>query len=101
MYNRTSPFELLVPSEAAWPKIKEAVAQIPRAEIVESDDRYLHAKCRSRVFRFVDNLELVLQSDKKTVAVRSSSMIAIFDFGVNRMRIHRLRGRLEEMGLIR
>jgi uncharacterized protein (DUF1499 family) len=101
LYNRTTPFELLVPPPEAWPKIQEAVAQISRTEIVEVDDRYLHAKCTSLVFRFVDHLELVLYPEEKRVSVRSSSAIAIFDFGVNRLRIHRLRTRLVEMGVIR
>ena len=100
-YNRTQPFELAIPGEEAWPKIKEVVARIPRTEIVEHNDVYIHAKCQSRVFRFVDNLELLLQPDKKNIAVRSSSAIAIFDFGVNRWRIYQLRKTLEEMKIIK
>lgn len=101
LYNRTAPFELAVASAEAWPRIQEVVSKIPRTEIVESDDRYLHAKCRSLVFRFVDNLELVLQPDKKRIDVRSSSTVAIFDFGVNRLRIYGLKKRLKELGLIK
>jgi len=101
LYNRTAPFVLSVPPAEAWPKIQAVVAQIPRTEIVEVDDRYLHAKCTSLVFRFVDHLELVLHPEEKRVSVRSSSTIAIFDFGVNRLRIHRLRTRLVKMGVIR
>ena len=100
LYNRTQPFELAISGEEAWPKIKEVIARIPRTEIVEENDVYIHAKCKSRVFRFVDNLELLLQPDKKNIAVRSSSAIAIFDFGVNRWRIHQLRRTLEEMKII-
>ena len=100
-YNRTQKFELAIPGEEAWPKIKEVVAKIPRTEIVEDNDVYIHAKCRSRVFRFVDNLELLLHPDKKNIAVRSSSAIAIFDFGVNRWRIYQLRKTLEEMKIIK
>jgi len=101
LYNKTSPFELLIPSEEAWPKIKEVVANIPRTEIVEENDVYIHAKCRSRIFQFVDNLELLLNPDQDKISVRSSSMIAIFDFGVNRWRIYKLRKQLEEMKIIK
>ncbi|MBU1172050.1 MAG: DUF1499 domain-containing protein [Proteobacteria bacterium] len=101
LYNRTSPFELLMPSQEAWPMIKDAISHIPRTEIMEYNDTYIHAKCRTRVFRFVDNLELVLQPDMKTVSVRSSSTIAISDLNVNRMRIYRLRNQLEKMGIIK
>ncbi len=100
LYNRTPPFELAISPEAAWPRIREVVANLPRTEIVEEGGVYIHAKCRSRVFRFVDHLELLLHPDQGTVSVRSSSMIALFDFGVNRWRIHQLRKQLEEMGII-
>ena len=101
LYNRTPQFELLIPSEDAWPIIKDVVANIPRTEIVEQNDFYLHAKCKSLVFRFVDNLGLLLHPDKKNISVRSSSTIAIFDFGVNRWRIRKLRKKLEEMKIIK
>jgi uncharacterized protein (DUF1499 family) len=101
LYNRTSPFELLIPHEEAWPKIKEVVADIPRTEIVEESDIYIHAKCKSRVFRFVDNLELLLHPDQGKISVRSSSVIAIFDLFVNRWRIYKLRKQLAEMEIIK
>jgi uncharacterized protein (DUF1499 family) len=100
-YNRTSPFELAIPREDAWPRIKDVIANIPRTEIVEENDVYIHAKCRSRVFRFVDNLELLLHPDQDKISIRSSSMIAIFDLGVNRWRIYQLRKQLEEMKIIK
>jgi len=101
LYNRTAQFELLSPWETAWPAIKEAVARIPRTEIIESDNVYLHAKCRSRVFGFVDNLELLLHPDKNRISVRSAAAIGLFDFGVNRWRLYSLRKQLEEMKIIK
>lgn len=101
LYNKTSPFELAMPSDEAWPRIKEAIAGIPRTEIVEDSDVYIHAKSRTRVFRFVDNLELVLQPNGHTVSVRSSSTIALFDLGVNRLRIYLLRKKLRGLKLIK
>lgn len=100
-YNRAQPFELAIPADDAWPKITEVVARIPRTEIVEHNNVYLHAQCQSRVFRFVDNLELLLHPDKKSISVRSSSAIAIFDFGVNRWRIRELRKKLAELKIIK
>lgn len=101
LYNGTSAFELLIPHEEAWPRIKEAISKKTRTEIVEFNDRYIHAKCTSLVFQFVDNLELLLHPEENRISVRSSSTIALFDFGVNRWRIHELRKQLEEMKIIR
>ncbi len=101
LYNWTSSFELLIPKEETWPKIKEVISKTTRTEIVESSDVYIHAKWTSLVFRFVDNLELLIHPDEKTISVRSSSMIAIFDFFVNRLRIYKLRKELEELNIIK
>jgi len=100
LYNRTSKFVLAESAEQAWPKIKQVVRAMPRTEIVEENDVYIHAKCRSRVFRFVDNLELLLHPEQQTVSVRSSSVIAIFDFFVNRWRIYKLRNQLKELKIL-
>ena len=101
LYNRTSPFEPALPADEAWVKIKEVIRNMPRTEIVEEDDVYVHAKCTSLVFRFVDNLELLLHPDQNRISVRSSSMIALWDLFVNRWRIYKLRKQLEEMKIIK
>jgi uncharacterized protein (DUF1499 family) len=101
LYNRTSSFELEIPADVAWVKIKDVIRDMPRTEIVEENDVYVHAKCTSRVFRFVDNLELLLHPEQNRISVRSSSTIAIWDFNVNRWRIYTLRKQLEEMKIIK
>ena len=99
-YNHVEPFVLNMPEADAWPLIKKAVVDIPRTRIVEEDSVYIHAKCTSLVFRFVDNLELLLLPDRNLVSVRSSSTFAIFDFGANHLRVYRLRNQLKEAGII-
>ena len=44
--------------------VREALSSIPRTEIVEERPGYIHAKCTSLVFRFVDNLEFLIMPDK-------------------------------------
>ena len=100
-YNNVSPFELAITKEEAWPIVKQTVSDMPRTKIVEEDSVYIHAKCTSRVFRFVDNLELLLHPDQNIISVRSSSVIAIFDFGVNHWRVYKLRKQLIEKGVIK
>lgn len=99
-YNHVEPFVLAMPEADAWPLIRRAVADIPRTRIVEENSVYIHAKCTSLVFRFVDNLELLLLPDQHLISVRSSSTFAIFDFGVNHLRVYRLRKQLIEEGVI-
>ena len=101
LYNRTSSFEPAVPPDEAWPKIKDVIRNMPRTEIVEENNLYVHAKCTSLVFRFVDNLELLLHPDQNRISVRSSSMFALWDLFVNRWRVYKLRKQLEEMEIIK
>ena len=100
-YNNVSPFELAITKEEAWPIVSQTVSDMPRTKIVEEDSVYIHAKCTSRVFRFVDNLELLMHPDQNVISVRSSSVIAIFDLGVNHWRVYKLRKQLIEKGVIK
>jgi uncharacterized protein (DUF1499 family) len=100
-YNSVTPFTLAVPADKAWSTVKEAVLSLPRTEIVEERQDYIHAKCTSLVFRFVDNLELLINPDMGIISVRSSSVIGLFDLGVNYRRVENLRSILTEKGIIK
>jgi uncharacterized protein (DUF1499 family) len=56
--------------DALWSAVAEAVERLPRARVVMRTERYLHAECRSLLFRFVDDLELQLRPDRNEIAVR-------------------------------
>ncbi|HEX2483965.1 MAG TPA: DUF1499 domain-containing protein, partial [Myxococcota bacterium] len=85
----------------AWAGVREAVGGLPRTRIVDEAPGYLRAESRSRIFRFVDDLELELRSEARSVAVRSASRVGRSDFGVNRARVERLRAVLRERALVR
>jgi uncharacterized protein (DUF1499 family) len=68
----------------------EAVRSI--GGVIDSDDgNYLHAVFASRLFRFKDDLELLLDAQTGVIHVRSASRVGGYDFGVNRRRVKRLR----------
>jgi uncharacterized protein (DUF1499 family) len=100
-YNNVTPFTLAVPAERAWSVVREVISSLERTEIVEEGPNYIHAKCTSLVFRFVDNLELLINPDKGMISVRSSSVIGLFDLGVNYRRVENLRRILTEKGIIK
>lgn len=81
-------------------RLREIVESMPRTTVVDEGERYIHAEARSRVFRFVDDLELLVALDGELI-VRSASRLGRRDFGVNRRRVERLRELLEEEGLVR
>lgn len=71
----------------------------PRVRIAAERPGYLHAEYASRVFGFVDDVELELDPAATLVHVRSASRIGRSDFGANRARVEDLRTRLAAAGV--
>lgn len=82
------------------PQLLEVVEAMPRTRVISSTDLYIHAEVRSQLFRFIDDLELLVMPDRELV-IRSASRVGRGDMGVNAARVADLRQRLEEAGLIR
>jgi uncharacterized protein (DUF1499 family) len=90
------PLAFTGPPEEAWEKAQMAVEQIG-GTIETLEQRYLWATFRSRVFGFVDDLELRLVANQQIIHVRSASRIGYSDLGVNRRRLARLRTRFNAL----
>mgnify|MGYP000110722008 CR=1 FL=1 len=57
---------------------------------------YLHAECRSKTMRFVDDFEVRLDAAAGVIQVRSAARLGRRDFDVNRARVEALRRRFSE-----
>ena len=79
---------------AQWKRIAEIVAN-EGGMIKQQNDQYLLAEYRSRVFRFVDDIEFRLDANQNVVHIRSASRSGTSDLGVNRKRVERIRALLE------
>jgi uncharacterized protein (DUF1499 family) len=99
--HRLDPFEVGIDAQDVWSRVRAGVEAIPRTRIVAATDDRLHAECRSLVFGFVDDLELVWRPANGRIDVRSASRTGHWDLGVNRRRVERLRARLRIDGVIR
>ena len=73
--------------------LRRAVESMPGATVISAQGNYLYAEYRTKLLRFVDDLELYL--DSGLVHVRSASRLGRRDFGVNRSRVEALRARLQ------
>jgi uncharacterized protein (DUF1499 family) len=78
-------------SQVAWDILVSIVQSWKRTMILEEEDYYLHVGVRSLVFRFVDDVEFLLNPETKRIHVRSASRMGYSDFGVNRRRVEQLR----------
>jgi uncharacterized protein (DUF1499 family) len=82
--------------------ILDVLATTPRARVVEAEDEYIHAELTTLVFRFVDDMELLIDPEAKRVDFRSASRVGHWDLGTNRRRMRKLSRRLERRhGLVR
>ncbi len=71
-------------------RLKEVVAAMPRTSLITEEDNYLHFEFRSRVFRFVDDVEFLFDQNG-TINLRSASRVGHSDLGVNRNRVEEIR----------
>jgi len=75
----------------ATEKIKNVVKKtFPRARLVDQREGYLHFEFVSFLFRFVDDVEFVLNDSTKEIHFRSASRVGHSDLGVNRRRMSKL-----------
>lgn len=80
-----------VPESAAFDHAVERILRLPGARLVRRSDRYAHVEFRTRVLRFVDDVELLAVPGTRTIHVRSASRLGYSDLGTNRRRIEGLR----------
>jgi len=85
------PFRFSGDPAEAWQRLKAAVLAEKRVTVMVEQSNYLRAEMRSLLFRFVDDIEFFLASDKNLIHVRSASRVGYSDFGVNRKRVERIR----------
>ena len=74
--------------------LADQLSQAPRTAVVERSDTYLHATCSSRLFGFVDDLELYADQERQQLQARSVSRLGDSDLGVNARRLEELHQQL-------
>ena len=71
--------------------LRRAVESMERATVIKAERDYLYAEYRTRLLRYVDDVELYYEERQGVVHVRSASRLGRRDFGVNRKRVEALR----------
>jgi len=72
-------------------ELRRAVESMQRASVITAEGNYLYAEYRTRLLRYVDDVELWYDDKQRLVHVRSASRLGRRDFGVNRDRVEALR----------
>ena len=81
--------------QAGLQRLAAIITKLPggRCDPIEHDD-YLHAEFTSAWFRFVDDVEFLVDREAGVIHVRSASRAGRSDFGVNRRRVEQIRAQL-------
>lgn len=80
---------------AALERLRTIVTGLPRTRIVTDRDGYLHVEFTSLIFRFVDDVEFLVEPATRTIHFRSASRVGRSDLGVNRRRMEEIRRQFE------
>jgi len=80
---------------AAMAAVRKAVEGMQDTTIVRAQGGYLYAEFRTKLMRFVDDVEFYYDDKAGQIHVRSASRLGRRDFGVNRARVESLRARIE------
>ncbi|PCJ19956.1 MAG: hypothetical protein COB04_05050 [Gammaproteobacteria bacterium] len=69
--------------------LTKIIASLPGTTLIKSADNYLLFEFKSRLMRYVDDVEFLIQEDQ--VQVRSASRVGYSDLDANRNRIESIR----------
>jgi uncharacterized protein (DUF1499 family) len=76
-------------------QILRAVSSMPRSKVVKQDGNYVHVEFRSRIMRFVDDVEFYIDDANKLIHFRSAARMGRGDMGVNRNRMTELAEKIQ------
>lgn len=93
------PITYHVDRDVARKTLLKVLTVIPRTEVVEQTDNYIHATSKSRIFKFVDDVEFYFPNDEKVIHLRSAARIGDSDLGVNRRRMEQIRLALRDLNV--
>lgn len=84
-----------IPFRGSMADLRKAVESMERSTVIRAERNYLYAEYRTKLLRYVDDLELYYDEAAGLVHVRSASRLGRRDFGVNRKRVEALRSLLK------
>ena len=96
-----APIDIEGDPREAWSTLKSLLEADGSFRITASNDRYLRAVATTRILRFKDDVEFLLDPDQNTIGMRSASRVGYSDLGKNRKRMESIREKMIEAGAAR
>ena len=78
----------------SFTELIDILKNTPRIKLIDIREDYLHALAKSRVMKFIDDIEIKKIEKESVLKVKSKSRNGFYDLGVNKRRINTLHFRL-------
>ena len=82
-------------ARAAMSAARKAVEGMRDATVIRHEGNYLYVEFRTKIMRYVDDVEFLFDDKAGLIHARSASRLGRRDFGVNRARVEAIRARME------
>ena len=92
-YAEIAPLNYSGDGTAALAKLRTSIESMAGAIMIRPEPLYLHVEFTSRWFKFVDDVEFVVDEKASVIHVRSAARVGRKDLGVNRARVETIRSR--------
>ena len=86
-YPQAEPLTYTGTREEAKARLLNIINNTPRTEVISDDGDYLHVTYKSRLFRFVDDVEFLFDDEEKLIHFRSASRVGYSDMNANQKRM--------------
>ena len=82
--------------DAAWQRLRDILDADGSISIVASGDHYIRAEATTRLMRFTDDVEFLLDREAGVIDMRSASRLGYSDLGKNRKRLEGIRSAMRD-----
>jgi len=94
---KMEPIRVSGDPDLAFQRMVKLIQEQPRTRLVEQTADYAHFEFTTLVFRFVDDVQLLLDRDQGVIHFRSASRVGHSDLGTNRRRMTTLVKKFESL----
>ncbi len=84
---RMAPISFEGTVDQAMQRLLAVVTSMPRTRVISQTDNYLYVEFKSMIFRFVDDVEFLIDGENNKIDFRSASRVGYSDMGANRKRM--------------
>jgi uncharacterized protein (DUF1499 family) len=92
-YHVIAPIKYSGDGKAAFTKLGAIVRDMDGATVVTNQPNYLYAEFQTKLLKFTDDVEFVLDEPAGVIQMRSASRLGRKDFDVNRKRLEAIRAK--------